>query len=253
VRRAAAALLAALLAGCGGEEGTSSAPELSAAAVREAPAHVRAAGTFAFEASYVRRVPDKADERYLVLTGAVDVRSDGGRMEVDLSLFPPLPGTGHELDEPIGFSWTRGRVTARIGGKETSLARARARTNGGLIGRLPDEPLGVLGLLGHAEGMRRVGGERLDGVATTHFAGRVDPRRAGKGTVPAEFGLGLEQLLAEPRLPLEVWLDAEGLPRRIEYVFRLKPLENEGTPVLPARSIRGVYDLSGFGDPVEVD
>ena len=71
--------------------------------------------------------------------------------------------------------------------------------------------------------------------------------------MPAEFGLGLEQLLTEPRLPLDVWLDADGLPRRIQYVFRLKPLESEDTPVLPARSILGVYELSGFGDPVAID
>jgi hypothetical protein len=123
----------------------------------------------------------------------------------------------------------------------------------GLIGRLPDEPLGVLELLGHAEGMRRVGDERVGDVGTIHFAGYVDPRRAGDGTVPAEFGLGLEQLLTERRLPLDVWLDADGLPRRIQYVFRLKPLRSEDTPVLPARSILGVYELSDFGDPVEVD
>ena len=123
----------------------------------------------------------------------------------------------------------------------------------GLIGRLPDEPLGVLDLLGHAVGMRRAGVDRLDGVSTVHFAGHVDPRRAGDGTVPAEFGLGLDQVLVEPRLPLDVWLDADGLPRRIQYVFRLKPLEAEDTPVLPARSITGVYELSDFGDPVEVD
>jgi hypothetical protein len=211
---------------------------------------VRAERTFAFTATYTRELPDRSPETYLTLTGAVDVRGSG-RMEADLSaLFAGSPEPVDELEEPFRLRWTPERLTAVVDGREQSRERADARVGSGLIGRLPDEPLGVLDLLGHAEGMRRVGDERVGDVATTRFAGHVDPRRAGGGTVPAEFGLGLEQLLAEPRLPLDVWLDADGLPRRIEYVFRLKPLESEDTPVLPARSIRGVYELSGFGEPV---
>ena len=255
MRHAALALLAAALAGCGGGGGDVAAePELTAAAVREAPGRVRAEGSFAYEASYVRRVPHEPEEEYLLLSGAVDARSGSGTMEADLSrLLEGLPESSDELAEPIALRWTPEQLTAVVDGREQSLRRGDAREGAGLIGRLPDEPLGVLALLGQAEGMRRVGAERLDGVSTIHFAGHVDPRRAGDGTVPAEFGLGLEGLLAEPRLPLDVWLDAGGLPRRIEYVFRLKPLEAEDTPVLPARSIAGVYELSDFGDPVEVD
>jgi hypothetical protein len=255
VRTAFVLVLAALLAGCGGgDEETSSAPQLAAAAVREAPARVRAEGSFAYEASYVRRVPDEPEEEYLLLRGAVDVRNGSGSMEADLSrLLEGLPESTDELAEPIELRWTRERLTAVVDGREQSRGRADARVGSGLIGRLPDEPLGVLELLGHAEGMRRVGDERVGDVETIHFAGHVDPRRAGDGTVPAEFGLGLEQLLTERRLPLDVWLDADGLPRRIQYVFRLKPLRSEDTPVLPARSILGVYELSDFGDPVEVD
>jgi hypothetical protein len=255
VRTALVLALAAVLAGCGGsEDEISSAPQLSAAAVREAPARVQAEGSFAYEASYVRRVPDEPEEEYLLLSGAVDVRNGSGSMEADLSrLLEGLPESTDELAEPIELRWTRERLTAVVDGREQSRRRADARVGSGLIGRLPDEPLGVLELLGHAEGMRRVGAERVGDVGTIHFAGHVDPRRAGDGTVPAEFGLGLEQLLTEPRLPLDVWLDADGLPRRIQYVFRLKPLESEDTPVLPARSILGVYELSGFGDPVAVD
>ena len=255
MRTAFVPVLAALLAGCGGGGGEGAAePQLTAAAVRDAPARVRAEGSFAYEAGYVRRVPDEPEEEYLLLSGAVDARRSSGRMEADLSrLFAGLPESGDELAEPITIRWTRERLTAVLDGREVSRGRAAARVGTGLIGRLPDEPLGVLDLLGHAEGMRRVGADRLDGVPTIHFAGHVDPRRAGDGTVPAEFGLGLEGLLAEPRLPLDVWLDVDGLPRRIQYVFRLKPLEAEDTPVLPARSITGVYELSGFGDPVDVD
>ena len=255
MRTAFVLVLAALLGGCGGGEGEGAAePELTAASVREAPARVRAEGSFAYEASYVRRVPDEPEEEYLLLSGALDARNGSGRMEADLSrLFEGLPEPGDKLAEPIALRWTPERLTAVVDGREQSLGRGDAREGAGLIGRLPDEPLGVVDLLGHADGMRRVGSERVGGVATAHFVGHVDPRRAGGGTVPAEFGLGLEQLLAEPRLPLDVWLDDEGLPRRIEYVFRLKPLEADDAPVLPARSIVGVYELSAFGDPVEVD
>jgi hypothetical protein len=251
MKTSVAAVVVALLAGCGGgDEGTPAAPELPASAVGEAPERVRAERTFAFTATYTREVPERPAETYLTLVGAVDV-GGSGRMEADLSaLFGDSPEPVDEFAEPFRLRWTQDALTAVVDGREQTTPRARARESNGLLGRLPDEPLGVLDLLDEAEGIRRVGDERVGGVATTHFAGHVDPFRAGDGAVPAEFGLGLRQLLAEPRLPLDVWLDAAGLPRRIEYVFRLKPLEADDTPVLPARSIRGAYELSDFGEPV---
>ncbi|HZG35562.1 MAG TPA: hypothetical protein VEY87_06915 [Gaiellaceae bacterium] len=236
---------AVLLAGCGG----GAAPELSPEAVAAAPDRVRAEGSFAFEAEYVREFPGKPDETYLTLEGAADVSAGSGRVTADLSgLFEDAPTeSGNPFEQPIELRWTRKRVTGVLDGEEHSLPRAQSRESGGVIGRLPDEPEGVLALLARARDVRRVGDEQVGDRETTRFAFTVDAG-AGEGAVPAEFGLGLGALLAKPELPLEVWLDAQGLPRRISYVFDLKPLESGGKQVLPARSVHGVYELSEFGE-----
>ena len=243
-------VLVSALAGCSGFGNSGDAPELAPSAVREAPARVRAEGTFAFSATYTREVPGKDDERYLTFEGAVDVAGASGRLEADLSTLLTYPRTNAPVDEPVELSWTREELVASIRGRQDARPRARARANGGLIGRLPDEPAALVELLERAEGIRRVGEEDIDERAVVRFSCSVDSRRAGAAGVPAELAPAFAQALYGPELPLEVWLDADGLPRRIEYVIRLKPLRSGGKQILPARLVRGTYELSGFGSPV---
>jgi hypothetical protein len=249
VSRFLAVVFVALLAGCAGGQSSSS-PELSAAAVREAPARVRAGRTFAFEATYTRQVRGKPDESYLTLAGVVDVQAGSGRMEADLSALLAGPDSSGAFEEPVELSWTREQLTALVEGEERSSPRAQAREDGGLLGRLPDEPAALVDLLGEAEQVRRVGDERVDGHATVRFSCSVDARRAGATGVPAELAPAFEQALYGPRLPLEVWLDGDGLPRRIEYLIRLKPVSSGGKQVLPARAVRASFELSDFGADV---
>ena len=243
--------LVAVLAGCGsfGDSGTT--PDLSPAAVREAPDRVRAEGTFAFSATYIRQLPGKADEKYLTFEGAVDVTRAVGRLEADFStLLPTSPRTNAPLTEPIELSWTRDELVAALGGKEQAQPRAHARESGGLIGRLPDEPAALVELLERAEGVQRVGEEEIDERRVVRFSCSVDSRPAGAAGVPAELAPAFAQALYGPKLPLEIWLDADGLPRRIEYVIRLKPWRSGGKQILPARVVRGRYDLTDFGEPI---
>ena len=195
-------------------------------------------------------VPDKEDEEYLTFVGAVDVTRASGRLEADLATLLSDPRTNAPVTEPIELSWTREELVGSISGKQFVRPRARARASGGLIGRLPDEPAALVDLLRHAEGVRRIGADEIDGQAVVRFACSVDARRAGSAGVPAEVAAAFAQALYGPELPLEVWLDADGLPRRIEYVIRLKPLRSGGKQILPARLVRGTYDLSEFGSPV---
>ncbi len=248
MRWALVAVVVALVAGCGGGSGAS--PELSPLAVHEAPDRVRAQGTFAFTAAYVRQVPGKPDEEYLQLEGAVDVRQATGRLEADLSAVfagaPPSESTEF-FEKPIELRWTRDELVAAVGGKEQSQPRDPARESGGLLGRLPDEPAALVELLGHADGVRRLGKQEIDDRATVRFSFSVEARRAGAAGVPAELATAFAQAAYGPRLQLEAWLDADGLPRRIEYVVRLRPVRSAGKQILPARVVRGTYELSEFG------
>jgi hypothetical protein len=103
-------------------------------------------------------------------------------------------------------------------------------------------------VLGVAEGVQRVGGDEINDAPVVRFTCSVDARRGGAAGVLARAFVAE---LYGPRLPLEVWLDADGLPRRIEYVIRLKPLVSGGKELLPARVVRGRYELSDFGEPLD--
>lgn len=243
-------MLVSALAGCSGIGDSGEALELPPSAVRKAAVLVRAEGTFAFSATYTREVPGKDDERYLTFEGAVDLARASGRLEADLSTLLTYPRTNAPVDEPVELSWTREEFVASIGGRQDARPRVRARASGGLIGRLPDEPAALVELLRHAEGVRRIGADEIDGRAVVRFACSVAARRAGSTGVPAELAPAFAQALYGPELPLEVWLDADGLPRRIEYVIRLKPLRRGGKQILPARLVRGTYELSAFGLPI---
>jgi hypothetical protein len=243
-------LCAALLAGCGGG-GSGDAPTLAPAAVHEVPVRVREAGTFAFEAAYVRELPGEPHDRYLQLEGGADVAADAGWLRAELAaLLAGLP-EADTFEEPIELRWTRSELRARIDGHERSLPRAQARESGGLIGRLPDEPRALVELLAEAENVRRVETEVIGDRPTVRFACVVDARRAGAAGAPAELTEAFEQEVHGPTLPLDVWLDGNGLPRRIEYVVRLDPLVTRGRQILPERVVRATYDLDDFGEPVE--
>lgn len=256
--RAAVAVALALAAGCGGEDQRSDpasrAPEPSAAAA-EASRALEEAGTFSFDSTYLRIRSDRPDEpeEYASSEGAVDLRDDRGRMDFRLEL-EGLEGEEPVFAERMMLEWDAERLAARIGGNARSATRDEARESYGLLGRLPDEPAGLVSLLEHVDGDERIGTADVGGEETTGYRFDVDEAAAGRVGVPAEVAPALEAGSEGMELTLEAWLGSDSLPRRLVYVLELEPLRGgDGRQVLPARTIRVIYDLSGFGEDVDVD
>lgn len=241
------ALLVLALAGCGGSETAAGPAGDPAELLERAPQLLREQETLAFSFHYTRTRADRADdgERYLEGEGALDLGADAGRMEVTLDLGLP----DDPFDGPIELRWTRTRLTARVGGKSSQLEREHGRQSGGLVGRMPDEPAGLIGLLGRATEARDEGSETIDGVEVRRLSFVVDARAAGRARVPSELSLAAQEGGLGERLPLVAWVDGEGLVRRIAYEVRLPEQRQRpsGKLILPRRTIRGVYDLSDFG------
>jgi hypothetical protein len=239
----------ALAAGCSGG-GSEEAPALSPAAVRDVPPRVREAGTFAFGAAYTREVEGRAPERYLGHRGAVDVVAGTGALQVDLSaVFAGLP-SAERYEQPVELEWTPTELRVLIAAEQQSMPRAQGRASAGLLGRLPDEPEALVELLEEAEDTRQVGVERIRGGTTVRFTCTVRARTAAAAGAPVELTGAFAEERHGPTLPLDVWLDEEGLPRRIEYVVRLEPVVSQGKQILPRRLVRGTYELSDFGEPI---
>lgn len=251
-RAALAGLAAALLvASCGGEEAAGPEEEPAATLARAASA-LRGANTFTFELEATRVRADKPDDPQRVFEGrgAVDLRAQSGRMELDLShLFAGIPAGDDDnpLARPIQLRWDATTLYGESRAGKGSTTRVRARESGGLLGRAPDEPEGLVILLEEGRGARR--GDADDTVTFT-----VPIERAAAAGSPAELNAEAARRLVGPRLEMTATVDGSGRPTRISYVYRLKPTRHAATGrvALPARTVTVAYHLADFGADVEV-
>lgn len=232
MRLLSAATVALAFAGCAGVGDEAASNESPTELLAQAADDLRAQGSFSFEADYVRVRADRPDdaETFAEIEGAVELDQGRGRATVRLDLGLPSSGSEPGLDDPIDLRWSRMSLEAEVGGEAQRLPRVRARRDGGLLGRLPDEPEALAELLALGTDARLLG--------RRHVGFEVDVRKSGffPGGVEGRFG---------EALPMEVWLDEDGVPQRILY-----RIEQEPTAALPARSVTATYELGDIGEPV---
>ena len=113
------------------------------------------------------------------------------------------------------------------------------------------DPSQVLAYLsGVSTGVRTLGREEIDGVATTGYALRVDLRKAARHaprSVRGRVAESLRTLIAQigsPHIPTEVWIDDDGLVRRQHMTMEM---DIDGTPI----AMDMTMDVTEYG--VEVD
>jgi hypothetical protein len=107
-------------------------------------------------------------------------------------------------------------------------------------------------LLGGSGQVRQLGSEEVDGVSTTHYALTADLDRA-LAEAPAEVADSLQANIEEleaggvqTKLDADVWVDDEGLIRRVGYVYRLSDAGGGG-------QMTATVTFSGFGEPIEFE
>ena len=250
---AAAAAAGAVLAGCtAGSEGDSAGDATSGATtlapaelLAQAERRLREQASFSFTTESVRTRSDRPDdpERYATAEGEVNLSHGTGNLVLRLDLGQPT-----DADGPYEVRWTRETFVAILGGERREATRAQARRSAGLLGRLPDEPEALVGLLRAGRAARVVGTEELDGEDVTRVAFVVGMRAAGREGVPAEVAPGAAAGMFGDELPMEAWVAPDGLPRRIAYELRQgEQRAEDGTVVLPRRTVRVTYDVDADG------
>jgi len=264
-RLALVTFLLAFAAACsGGEQAAAPAPPVDpGAALADVPERLREAGTLSFEAAFVETKRATPDEHttYMSSTGALDLRAGEGRTTVDLTwleeelerLLPPGQPTNPRSEAlfgaPVEIRWDERVAYVRAGDSWQRATRKQLRT--GTLGTTAEELDNLIRLFPLAENARVEGSADVDGEPTNHVVFSVPARTAGARHVPAELYAAFEQELHGPELRLEAWLDGAGLPRRLAYSLSKDAVESDGKVVIPAKSIRVTYDLSGFGDDVD--
>ena len=214
---------------------------------------LREQATLTFESTYTRTRADRPDdpERYAEGEGALDLAARWGRLTFELDVdLPTSESQPDPLADPITLRWDRSSLEAELGERRSRVDRAEARDDGALLGALPDELEGLIGLLDDGRDERRLDDDEIDDYEVAHVAFTVEARAAGRAGVPAELRKAFEQALYGPELALDAWIDGGGLPRRLGYTVELEPVRREGKLILPARTVEVVYDLAAFGEPV---
>jgi len=107
-----------------------------------------------------------------------------------------------------------------------------------------------------SSGVKKVGTESIGGVETTHYSATLDLAKAlNRSNVPASLKDDLGKILEKDgssfTLPADVWVDNDGLTRRIQLKLDLGRLACGGVSDAPTMTMS--MDLYDFGVPVHVE
>lgn len=227
----------------------------SAGPPQEAARQLLAAAAADVEYSVVReKGPTDPVETLIIGNGRVEPATGRGRVRYDLAgLFArPGPSASPSPLDVVDVIWTTADMYVRTDVKEAwqSRTRARGRTTGGLLGRLPDEVLGLVTLVAQSDPDRTtaleptsLGGEQADRWVVT-----VPLEAVAAAGVPAEMpdAEQLRRVYGISELGIEVWL-VENALRRVRIAFH-RDAAPYGGPDLTTTT----YDWSPASDAVPI-
>ena len=130
-------------------------------------------------------------------------------------------------------------------------------------GNAPSDPSQQLAYLrGVSDSVEEVGEEEVRGEPTTHYRATVDLEKAAEEQdLPEESRRAQEQMtrqLGTTELPMDVWIDGEGLVRRYEMNLPMPAPPNQTSPNVSQNGagemeMTMVQEFYDFGTPVNVE
>jgi len=125
------------------------------------------------------------------------------------------------------------------------------------------DPSAYIGLFAGIFDVKDSGEQEIKGVSTTHYVGTIDLKKVlegfsevvGKdvdGATREQLHVVVEQfesLGIEEKIPFDIWIDEEGLPRRQRITMDFGKL----VPGAEEASMEMTVDFSDFGKPVEIE
>jgi len=239
-------VLAALaLAACGGGSGggdaaveteAGSADSILAAAASNASG----AGSSKVDFTVTMQIPEQEGPVTLSGQGAFDYEARRGQLTYDFGdLFAALGQSLPGADEPVEIvldgnvfymkfgllsnlvpgvkPWIKFDLESLAGQEGLDLSQFQSINQG--------DPSQILEYLRAAGNVEEVGTEEVRGAETTHYKGVIDLDRVAE-LAPADVRDQLRQSIDQleeqtglTELPVEVWIDGDGLPARIQYSF----------------------------------
>ena len=199
------------------------------------------------------------------MSGAADV--DNVHQRIDMTMDLGMLGGEMQLLMDDGLVYMRSPAFQDAGTEWVSLDPSKmdpatAAQFGG-FGTGTTDPSAYIGLFAGVFDVRDSGEQELHGVSTTHYVGSIDLKKVLAGfadvvgeDVDAETRKQLEivveqfeSLGIDEKIPFEIWIDEEGLPRRQRISLDFGDL----VPGDEAASMRITVDFSDLGKPVEIE
>jgi hypothetical protein len=275
-----AAAILVVTVGCGGSSsGQKVVVDATPVAIRHAAQTTLAKGTSKVDFTITMTI--QGQDVSLAGTGLMDPANKRFEMSFDIKdLFTKLgrgasvpPEVASSLDQPLEVivdqtvMYMHFAVLASLGGEgkewiKIDLAAAN-KDLGDLIGSgggaFGSDPSSFLQFLEGAGKVTKVGEEDVRGVHTTHFSGSYTLQDA-LSAMPddqrdkaerAFKSLGLSSDAETQEIPFDVWIDADGLIRRLQTAFDLAKLAPPGSAA-QVGSISETLDFHDFGSPVDI-
>lgn len=215
-----------------------------------APAALHEHETARFELS-ITTTADGVDSGYTA-TGEQDLETGAIEMEADLG------GTSTRQVTVDDVTYMSGSLFETFTGDQdgwVSVDLAEAGADAGLdVEALSGGPTGPAALIAQLRGaageVREVGSEEIRGVDTRHLQVTVETDRALE-QAPEETREQLRTFAESSGLPdeypMDVWIDGDGLPRRVRTVVEV---EDEQLGPITQQTTLELYD---FGAPVDIE
>jgi hypothetical protein len=264
---AGVSIIALCLSACGSSSGSSSPSATKTTSGNDALAVVAAAFT---KTSAVKSA--RVAVTYQVLSGTatsssgINERGTGSGVinfatnQADLTVNEPTgQSTEERLISNVAYVKLPPALTTTIPqlrGK-TWLRQPLSPTDGGALGfgtsgSSPSNPTSILQLVSKvSDSVSKVGTASVRGTPTTQYRATVNfTKAAAKQGVPATQIQTLEKVLGTNTFPVDVWIDAQGAARRLQFQFPLP--EVTGSASGQSGKITETLDLFDFGIPVTV-
>jgi hypothetical protein len=237
-------------------------------AITQAAAEVQDAETFRMSFSMTMSGIPNAPSGSITIggKGAFDYRRQVGRMTMDMgsalgSLAPPGSTRVDVIMDGLVMYMRMPFLTRLIPGGRPWLAldlEEIGRQAGIDIAALSQfgqsDPTQYLTYLsGASEDVREVGRQSIGGVATTQYHAELDLRKAleqAPAAVRERARASVEQLdelLADDTMPVDVWIDRRGLPRRMSVAYEVKVPDSDDT-----FDVRYSLEIGDYGTRVRV-
>ena len=224
------AAVAIATGGCGGNGGgdeTRASPRKVVSRAATEMANVGTSRVAVNAAIEIEPAEEKRVEAEMDGEGLFDFSAERGEMTYDMS---ELAGEGVQMEVVFDRSTYYSKLPSRFLEPGTWVkveAENESAPGAGLFAEVSQAPSAVLTYLKLARGLEKVGEQDVRGVPTVHYRGTVE---SADGGVPVEF-----------------WIDDDGLVRRMAVEFDFK-LMGTGNPAHMSQSI----DYFDFGIEVDV-